>query len=198
MNNATARQMIGRRAADLPVANHDVIMTGANGINAQLPQEQQFHIDEAVEGKAYIVFRRHKGEHDIRPISIDAPSPTFPAYHVDMVLSTFTSASICWFLPKMTVGSTCHIKKQSSASKWRATYSSIARKKESFLGISVFGRSIYNMILRMSARFECKIIKILCNSQVFCVLFCYLTKLNYLCKRKQHTLYIISEKSWVC
>ena len=87
VHDAATRQMIGRRAADLPVANHDVVMTGANRINAQLPQEQQFHIDEAVEGKAYIVFRRHKGEHDIRPISIDAPSPTFPAYHVDVVLS---------------------------------------------------------------------------------------------------------------
>ena len=73
------------RPANLTVAYHDIVMVGTNGLDTHLPQYQQQHIDEAVEGKAHLLLFGDERQHQVVAIGIDTASPTLPVVQLDSV-----------------------------------------------------------------------------------------------------------------
>ena len=86
MHDTLLAKMITCCATHLPIAYHDVVMSGASGADAEFAQYQQYHIHEPVEGKAHILFRGDEREHQIILVGIDTPSPTLAAIDLDIML----------------------------------------------------------------------------------------------------------------
>ena len=63
-------------------------MSGARRLDAHLPEHQQHHRHETVEGKAHIIFSRHIRQHQIVLIGIHAAASALPLIHLDAVLTT--------------------------------------------------------------------------------------------------------------
>ena len=75
--------MVAGRSTDLPVADHHIVMARTRGLDAHLPQYQQHHVDEAVEGEVHILLGGDERPHEIVHVGIHTAAPTLASIEPD-------------------------------------------------------------------------------------------------------------------
>ena len=88
MNDTAISGLPAGCATYLSVADHNVVMTGSRCFNSHLPEHQQHHVHETVEGKAHVILTCHKRQHQVVLVGIHTASPTLPLIHLDAILTT--------------------------------------------------------------------------------------------------------------
>jgi hypothetical protein len=84
--------LVARSATNFPVANYNVIMARTNSLNAHSSQNQEHHLDKAIESLPHIITLTDIRKHHIVVVSIDAATTAFPS--VDINLMSFAKRQI--------------------------------------------------------------------------------------------------------